>query len=192
MNEGITMKLKPDDNWRWYFDSGQQRLMLDLADGMLFRSRYPMSMLTPDAFTESAFCVDDAALFFTYQEKCQRITIPQAEKAELILNALVANRFMKPLMPKSWHFASHSDEGFRPTTGDIVTVHLLDRDEDAILLVVEEGEKASLCLLAQSQLMLNAKTLQLGDPIKIMHDRLLPAAAVNDVDRDSSQYACVG
>ena len=186
------MKLKPDDNWRWYFDGEQQRLMLDLADGMLFRSRYPMSMLTPDAFMDSAFCVDDAALFFTYQEKCQRITLPQAEKAELILNALVANRFMKPLMPKSWHFTSQSGEGYRPTIGDIVNVQLVDRDEDASLLVVEEGEKASLCLLAQSQLTLNAKTLQLGDPIKIMHDRLSPAEAIDDVDSDSSQYACVG
>ena len=90
-----------------------------------------------------------------------------------MLNALVASRFLKPLMPKSWHFTSHA-HSWQPVAGDMVAVTLADSGEQAQLLVVESGENAALCLLAQSALTVAGKGMQLGDAIKIMNDRLQP------------------
>ncbi|MEI5083701.1 cell division protein ZapC, partial [Pseudomonas aeruginosa] len=73
-------------------------------------------------------------------------TIRLEQKAELVLNALVAIRYLKPQMPKSWHFVSHG-EMWVPMPGDAACVWLSDTHEQVNLLVVESGENAALCLL---------------------------------------------
>ena len=151
------MRIKPDDNWRWYYDEEHDRMMLDLANGMLFRSRFARRMLTPDAFAPSGFCVDDAALYFSFEEKCRDLELSK-----------------EPQMPKSWHFIAHPHQ-WQPSGGDAACVWLSDTGEQVNLLVVEPGDNAALCLLAQPGLTLAGRVMQLGDVIKIMNDRLQPA-----------------
>ncbi|MDR0219198.1 MAG: cell division protein ZapC [Enterobacteriaceae bacterium] len=174
------MKIRPDDQWQWYFDTEHDRIMLDLANGMVFRSRFPAKMLTNYAIAmkKNSFSVDDAALYYTFEEHARRINIAPALRSELALNSVVAFRFMKPLMPKSWYF-SVSSLITKPEQGEIVQVYLQDDERqesraEAIFMVAEAGDNASVCLLAQQTLDLGDRVMNFCDPIKIMNDRLMP------------------
>gem|GEM_PF-3672592 len=56
----------------------------------------------------------------------------------------------------------------------MVTATLAESGEQAQLLLVESSENAALCLVAQPGLSVAGKSMQLGDAIKIMNDRLQP------------------
>lgn len=77
-------------------------------------------------------------------------------------------------MPKSWHFTTH-EVSWQPATGDAASAWLSDSGQQVNLLVVEPGENAALCLLAQPGVTVAGRVMQLGDVIKIMNDRLQPA-----------------
>lgn len=167
------MQLKPNNNWRWYFDDEHNRMMLDFADGMLFRSRFSRKSLISDAFNDELFTVEDASFYGYFSKKCQQLDLTAEQQAELSLNALVAWRFLKPQMPKSWYFVTQCS-GWQPQCADIAYAWLTSEHYPLPLLVAEAGDNASLCLIAQPELALAGRVMQLGEAIKIMNDRLVP------------------
>lgn len=165
------MKIRPSDNWRWYFDEQLDALMLDIANGMVFKSRYTSRMLTVDAFSCSPFTVSDATNYYHLYDSCAVLQLSEPLKVELILNAIVAGSYLKPLMPKSWYF-TQQPRLFKPQKYEMVVASVHSTGECIRLLVIETGEKASLCLIAEPNVMIEGKNFVLADAVKVMNDRL--------------------
>lgn len=177
--------IRPSDNWRWYFDSQYDSLMLEITNDMVFRSRYPAKMLTPDAFNSFSFSVDDASAYYQFYESCTQLNLTEPQTVELVLNAIIATNFLKPQMPKSWYF-SQQPMLFNPNFGDIVEARVEDNDLLVKLLVVETSCNASVCLIAQNNIEIAGKTFSITDVVKVMNDRLV---ALNHFSfRDDEQH----
>ncbi|REB13475.1 hypothetical protein DV946_14235, partial [Staphylococcus pseudintermedius] len=84
-------------------------------------------------------------------------------------------RYLKPQMPKSWHFVSHG-EMWVPMPGDAACVWFIAIYEHVNLLVVESGDNVALFLLAQPCVVIACRAMQLGDALTIMNDRLTPVS----------------
>ncbi|WP_392553398.1 cell division protein ZapC [Orbus wheelerorum] len=164
--------IRPGDNWHWYFDSKYDCLMLEITSDMIFRSRYPAKMLIPDAFQSSQFSVDDASAYYQFYESCSALNLSEPQKVELVLNAIVANNFLKPQMPKSWYFIQQPML-FTPAFAEVVEAQTQDNAERINLLVVEAGSSASVCLIAQNDVSMVGKTFNITDVVKVMNDRLV-------------------
>ena len=74
-------------------------------------------------------------------------------------------------MPKSWYF-SQQPRLYNPKVADIVEVNLQETGQKVNLLVVEAGENASLCVIAERTFVAMNKTFYFSEAIKVMNDRL--------------------
>ncbi|MFQ1017217.1 cell division protein ZapC [Gilliamella sp. BG7] len=169
----MKMAFRPTDCWRWYFDSEYDSLMLEVSSEMLFRSCYPSKMLVPDVFGEFPFSVSDATSYYQFYNSCQLLNLTDSQKIELSINAIVAANFLKPQMPKSWYFSQQPMLYF-PKIADVVEVSLQEGAHKVCLMVVEAGENASLCIIAQPSFNAMNKTFVFSEAIKVMNDRLVP------------------
>lgn len=166
--------LKPNDTWTWFFDEREGALMLDLGNDMLFKVNLPSKLLVDCAYTENDFTVDDASAFQTFKEQASLLDLSLPRQAELVLNCVASKRFHKPVQPKSWFFEPSID-GYLPQEGDII--HLHNRYSEGYFMVIEVCETASLCAAIEQEAFLldGSKSLGFGQPIKVMHDRMMCA-----------------
>lgn len=141
---------------------------------MIFQTNLCRKLLVNCAFSDNEFTVDDASAFQTYNERIRCLDINEYRQAELTLYCVAAKRFHKPVQPKSWFFDAQCD-GHEPEEGDMV--FLTNRYSEGVFVVLEPGETSSLCAyVGQEEFLLDGnKTLQFGQPIKVMHDRMVCA-----------------
>lgn len=166
------MMLKPSDKWTWYYDDSEQHLMLDLGNDMVFKTNLSRKLIVECAIGINEFSVDDASAFQTYKEQISHLNLSEPRQAELALYCVAAKRFHKPVQPKSWFFDSLSDGSCVPEEGDFVK--LANGHGEGAFIVLEVGDSASLCAsIKLDEFNLNGyKSLQFGQAIKVMHDRM--------------------
>ncbi|OTQ59540.1 cell division protein ZapC [Gilliamella sp. A7] len=188
----MKIAFRPTDSWRWYFDNEYDSLMLEISSEMLFRCNYASKILIPDVFNEFSFSVDDAATYYQFYDSCQSLMLTDSQKIELSINAVVAAKFLKPQMPKSWYF-SQQPMLYQPKVADVVTVHMQESGQKVCLLVVEAGENASLCIIAQPTFIAMNKTFYFSEAIKVMNNRLALVNSLvktgNSMDSDNELSA---
>ncbi|TOB51135.1 cell division protein ZapC, partial [Vibrio parahaemolyticus] len=140
----------------------------------IFQTNLSRKLLVNCAFSKNEFTVDDASAFQTFNERIRCLDINEYRQAELTLYCVAAKRFHKPVQPKSWFFDAQST-GHEPEEGDMV--FLSNRYSEGVFIVLEPGEASSLCAyVGQEEFILDGhKTLQFGQPIKVMHDRMVCA-----------------
>ncbi|UUM29413.1 cell division protein ZapC [Vibrio japonicus] len=166
--------LKPSDNWTWYYDEKEEHLMLDLGDSMVFKTNLSRKLIVDCAIGTNEFSVDDASAFQTYKEQIAYLELSEPRQAELALYCAAAKRFHKPVQPKSWFFDSLSNGDSALQEGDFV--HLSTANSSGTFIILEVGECASLCASVSLDefYLTGSKSLEFGQAIKVMHDRMLP------------------
>jgi len=175
--------LKPSKDWQWNFCHDNNRLTLDLGDNMVFVSAFKQAQLVKDAFNSRCFSIEDTAIFNLLMDKLEgQLPMPAEFICQIVLNAVAAKAFYKPLMPKSWFFNT------APSVSSALpgkVVKLTSAYDTKHYIVVESNTTASTLLLIESSQQLDEKkSLGQFGLIKVMNDRLIPvkfnlAAKVN-------------
>lgn len=159
--------LRPDSQWRWYFDQQQACLAMQVSEQMVFMTPYGVKQLGHWPQQSEDFDLQDHehySLALSWLEAEPEFSDPF--KTQAALNACAALRYHKPLMPKSWFFRrGHSGSGLGLAT-------LASEVQSARVLVLQEGESCLCMLLDESLPLAQAKPLQQFALIKVMRDCL--------------------
>ena len=167
------MLIKPNKDWQWNFCHDKNRLLMELGDGMVFVSAFKKSELVNDAFSDKRFSIEQNEDFTLLMEKLDgQLPLPEDFIYQIVLNAVAAKSFYKPLMPKSWFFATAPSVS-SAQVGNIVK--LQSATQTRHYLVVESNTTASTLLLIEREHQLDdTKSLAQFSLIKVMNDRLIP------------------
>ena len=165
------MSVNVGTNWRWSFDESNKTLLLLQSNGDVIDTQLTAKQLVPDAQLGDVFDLDDANNYQLYYEHAAGyLDVAPAELEQIAAKATAARRFFKPTMPQSWFFVSSSAH---LTLDHAYVVEMDTQSGSGQFLAIEVAEKAALFMLLSDSLTLSeSRTMQRGDIIKVMNDRV--------------------
>ena len=146
---------------------------------MQFTTAFRSKQLTPQAKCSHQLNLDDASHYYHLLECIGELPFSEAERVQIVLNAIAVLRFAKPQMPQSWYFREFNLLHEAPLFGEVVTLVCESGHRD--FLVIEPGDNASICLLLEGTMQLaEDKVLTAHSFIKVMNNRIIPFHAVSN------------
>ena len=175
-------------NWRWVFDprDSQLRIMLDNQQEHL--CPYKNSRLVPIGPLNTSFSVADAEAFEQFSEALQSTqTLSDEVILAASLNYLIMSHFGRPQMPQSWYFQQQNQPlNYTLEVGTLIALN--SGLDSATFALISQHDDVSECMLLDQKMSLSEiKTLQQFDVIKVLNNRLQPAAVIADQVCESMQ-----
>ncbi len=170
------MIITPDETWRWSFDERRQSLVLDLNDNMQFASVIPTKQLTVKSSFAEDFSVDDSSYYYHFLECLGEFPFSDPERVQIVLNAIAAIRYVKPLVCQSWFYKDVGLVDEAPELGEVFSI--ITEHTYGDVMVISPGDNASLCIVISRSIKLDSdKTLLQCSICKLMNAKLLPYQA---------------
>tara|TARA_R110000868_G_scaffold149511_1_gene371956 strand:- start:612 stop:1139 length:528 start_codon:yes stop_codon:yes gene_type:complete len=165
--------LQPKTDWYWFCD--QQHLMLSLGQNLQFKTAYSCNRLINAPSDKQWFNVDDSAHYSAIADRLlmSHLNLGGAELTQIVINAVAALVFHKPVALRSWYFIEQTHYG--------VSHHLASLENDqgkGDVLLLEHDSNVATCMVISNSLELNSdKQLGQFELIKVMKNRLIPFIA---------------
>lgn len=170
------MIITPDESWRWGFDEQRQCLLLDLHDDMQFVSAIPVKQLAQKSSFNEEFSVDDSSYYYHFLECLGEFPFSDPERVQIVLNAIAAIKYVKPLVCQSWLYKDVCIVDEAPELGEVFS--LVTEQSYGDVMVISPGENASLCIVISRDIQLDEeKSHQQNVIVKLMNSKLLPYQA---------------
>jgi len=167
----------PQANWHWLFDHNRATLTLNMG-GRVIDIVYKPAMLTLQFDQPVFFTMDDVANYIDLFEGLELADYPPELRSKIILHALAANQFHKPIMPKNWLFESNAGEQHKAHKGDHVILISSAIKEAKKYLVLDTSDDFILCMLIEKSHGLTfSRTFGQFQIVKVTYDKISASKA---------------
>lgn len=158
--------------WHWVYNPDNQKLQIELEEGVVHTAPYKSSRLVPLHAMHAALSTEDALQFQSFYDALENSGHINANVAlEASLNHLIFARFGRPQMPQSWYFQVAENIPESVAVGQLVSLNS-GLAEAVCAITAVEGEFIECMVLSGEFPLSDIKTLHQYDVIKVMPNRL--------------------
>lgn len=180
--------LLPSVKWKWFIDSTNLALMVELDSGLFFQTAYRSEHLhtLPD---NQYFDIEQSNYFTQIAEALHESEVPfdQSAQMQIALNGTAALCFHRPVINKSWLYEKQNACIYVDTPE--LAWFKVNTEFYLALTLIKEGDSV-LCLnLSERFITSDNKIHEQFCVIRILSDRLIGLDSLIDDDVDASQQA---